>query len=618
MSDYYSLEYDTWEDQPLEYDILENRPLELDILPEKKCEELLPECECTEIALKVAALTCQNVNDFEAFDHILSKGSVFEVNTTFYITLSGSIVLPKGFLSGLVVNSLSVDDFQTQSVEEGAFDGVLELERIFVQMSSMKEIPDFRGIRSSLKILQLDNSRLTQLRGDNLKNLTQLWRLSLVNNSIEHVAEDVFQGTESVTYFDISHNLLTYLPPRLFKSWKGLEDVRLSYNQLLHVDHLFVGTNPLVFKPNEFYKMERLRELYLEGNRIAKLDSEIHALTQLRILSISNNQIRTISTNQIPPKLTHLYLGGNPFQCDCLLLPFLQYLNSTKTFRRDKDPCTPSHNGTYPTSPSSNGSPRCPDSCRCSCTSDNFIFVDCSSSGLTHLPPLFTEEQNSTVLEIFLPRANKEMPFSIEAEIKGLNLSNNELQSMEEARLPNRMKFLFLDHNLIRKPPVFLLESLKFLTSVTLSNNPWTCECAALDFKKWVVLKSILVVDVNETRCGPDVPNSPGLAERAIWLLTDLELCPDNTGIYISMAFGVLSLFLVALGGKIVWTRYQMNVKVWLYSHGVTWVKEKDIDRNKEFDAFISFSHKDQDFVIMELIKSESFTFLLPVEVREI
>ncbi|GIX83741.1 uncharacterized protein CEXT_776341 [Caerostris extrusa] len=105
--------------------------------------------------------------------------------------------------------------------------------------------------------------------------------------------------------------------------------------------------------------------------------------------------------------------------------------------------------------------------------------------------PVFA--QNSTVLEIFLPRANKEVPFVIEAEIEGLNLSNNKIQSLEEARLPNRTRFLFLDHNLIRKLPLSLLESLKFLTRVTLSNNPWTCDCAALDFKKWVVSKSILV-----------------------------------------------------------------------------------------------------------------------------
>ncbi|GIY04247.1 protein toll [Caerostris darwini] len=562
-----------------------------DNLLSERCEKRLPECECYDVNLMVAKVICQNVSDFEAFDRILSNGSVFQVNTSFYITLSGSTVLPKGFLSGLSVTELTVDDFQTQRVEEGAFDGMLGFGSFSVGRSSIKEIPDFRAIRSSLWYLRLANSRLTHLRGDNLKNLTSLYELSFFNNSISHVAEDVFQGTENVEYFDISHNLLTFLPPSLFRSWK-LKEVHLSYNKLLHVDHLFVGMNPEVSTPGEFYKMSSLTGLYLKGNRIATLGSKIHALTQLRILSIRNNQIRTITTNQLPPKLTQLFLAGNPFLCDKQMLPFLQFLNSTENLTTD-DLCTPSQNGTA----------RCPSPCRCSLTNDSIIFADCSSSGLTNLPPFFTEEQNSTVLEIFLPRANKEVPFAIEAEIEGLDLSNNKIQSLEEARLPSRTRFLFLDHNLIRKLPVSLLESQEFLTRVTLSNNPWTCDCTALDFKKWVVSKQIIVLDMNEARCGPDVPNNPGLAERAIWLLPDRELCPDNTGLYISMSFGVVSFLLAVAGAKIAWTRYQMNVKVWLYSHGVTWVKEKDIDRDKEFDAFISFSYKDQDLVIQELIE---------------
>ncbi|GIY34694.1 protein toll [Caerostris darwini] len=767
----------------------------------EKCEELLPECKCSGNYWN-AEMFCLNVSDFEAFNHILSNGSVFKVNTTFVITLIGNTVLPKGFLSGVIVNWLIVHGSQTQ-VEEGAFDGVLQLNGIFLTGSSMKEIPDFRAIRSSLGSLYLGNSRLTQLRGDNLKNLTLLWRLSFVNNSIAHVADDVFQGTENVEDFDISHNLLTYLPPSLFRSWKRLKEVRLSYNQLLHVGHLFFGTNVVliflnnnnisdlsgvlqdnmerldtlklsynpieriapnsfngkaesirylhldhclireldaqiwnelphlteldlsfnkidkvinrniskysdrlkwrslrldhnlftslgpvllynpvwnfsmannliahlgpedlqgeqtlrhldlqgnviaqverltfakvsdqllsldlsrnrikslqgclqnltdlkvlnlshnrieVFTPGEFYNMSSLTELHLEGNRITMLDSEIRSLTQLSILSISNNQIQTISTNQIPPKLTHLYLAGNPFYCDCQMLPFLQFLNSSEELTTDEDLCTPSHIRIAPACLPA----RCPASCRCSCTNDNFILVDCSSSGLTHLPSLFKKEQNSTALEIFLPRANNEMPFVIQAEIEGLNLSGNKIQSLEAARLPIQMRFLFLDHNLIQKPPVSLLESLDFLTRVTLSNNPWTCDCAALDFKKWVVLKSVLVLDVNETRCGSDMPNGPGLAERVIWLLSDRELCPYYTNLYISMGFGFLSFLLGMAGVIIACTRYKMNVKVWLYSHGVTWVKEKDIDKDKEFDAFISFSYKDQDVVIQELIE---------------
>ncbi|GIY56125.1 uncharacterized protein CEXT_290291 [Caerostris extrusa] len=133
--------------------------------------------------------------------------------------------------------------------------------------------------------------------------------------------------------------------------------------------------------------MCRLTELHLEGNRIATLGSEIPDLTQLRILSISNNQIRTISINQLPPKLTHLFLAGNPFHCDRQMLPFLQFLNSTEELIQMKTfvPLLKM----VPTQPL----PALPCPCRCSITNDNLIFVDCSSSGLTHLPPFFTEEQ---------------------------------------------------------------------------------------------------------------------------------------------------------------------------------------------------------------------------------
>ncbi|GIX67874.1 protein toll [Caerostris extrusa] len=59
---------------------------------------------------------------------------------------------------------------------------------------------------------------------------------------------------------------------------------------------------------------------------------------------------------------------------------------------------------------------------------------------------------------------------------------------------------------------------------------------------------------MNEARCGPDMPNNPGLAERAILMLPDREPLPDNTGLYISKGFEL----------------------------------SKDIDRDKEFDAFSS------------------------------
>ncbi|GIX95507.1 protein toll [Caerostris darwini] len=174
---------------------------------------------------------------------------------------------------------------------------------------------------------------------------------------------------------------------------------------------------------------------------------------------------------------------------------------------------------------------------------------------------------------------------------------------MEEARLPEGMVHLFLANNQFRVPPTGLLNSLENLSRVTLSGNPWNCDCGTINFKKWIISNPNVVQDANITKCGPDEEKSAVFADKAIWSLTDLDLCPEKIVLYVTLAVLVPCFLLMVAVGKISWTRYEMHVKVWLYSHGVTWVKEKDIDKDKEFDAFISFSHKDQDLVIPELIE---------------
>ncbi|GBO12862.1 hypothetical protein AVEN_78873-1 [Araneus ventricosus] len=104
--------------------------------PASKCETLLPECECDDYE-EIAGLFCENVSDFQAFTKILEDGSLFENGTTYEITLSGTRVLPRQFLKGLIVYRLYIDDPQTEGLEDGAFDGVLRLRRFHVRISSI-------------------------------------------------------------------------------------------------------------------------------------------------------------------------------------------------------------------------------------------------------------------------------------------------------------------------------------------------------------------------------------------------------------------------------------------------------------------------------------------------
>ena len=76
--------------------------------------------------------------------------------------------------------------------------------------------------------------------------------------------------------------------------------------------------------------------------------------------------------------------------------------------------------------------------------------------------------------------------FHIEDHVLGLNLENNSLQSLEDVQLPPNLLQLYLANNKLRGLPDSLLDHQVTLKSVSLSGNPWNCDCSALKFKKWI------------------------------------------------------------------------------------------------------------------------------------
>ncbi|GIX87350.1 uncharacterized protein CEXT_321061 [Caerostris extrusa] len=283
------------------------------------------------------------------------------------------------------------------------------------------------------------------------------------------------------------------------------------------------ATRLLGFEDDEFEGVNMLEILNLHGNRLTTLGHSLQKLVNLEILRVDSNHLRTLGKGQIPANLRELYLADNPFRCDCQMLLFLNYLNSTDNLIFDTPVCTPL-SATTPIGLPSN----CPLGCRCFCTHDaqrHFMSVDCSSLGLTRFPALFSAAtgNNSTSIMLSYPMKYKiryEESFTmwvnleIQDDIAGLEVTNNSLQSMEEARLPKGMVHLFLANNQFRVPPTGLLNSQENLSRVTLSGNPWDCDCGTINFKKWILSKPDVVQDANDTKCGQNAKRAHCLPRK--------------------------------------------------------------------------------------------------------
>ena len=169
------------------------------------------------------------------------------------------------------------------------------------------------------RVLDLSDQALTKLP-DALWKLTNLTRLSLINNQLAQLPPEIVQ-LSSLTGLSLINNQLAQLPPEIVQL-SNLTGLYLRNNQLKQLSPEIVQLSNLVtldLRSNQLTQLSpkivvltKLTELSLDGNQLTQLPPEIAALTNLTKLSLSDNQL-----TQLPPEiaaltnLTELSLSGN-------------------------------------------------------------------------------------------------------------------------------------------------------------------------------------------------------------------------------------------------------------------------------------------------------------------
>jgi Leucine-rich repeat (LRR) protein len=168
------------------------------------------------------------------------------------------------------------------------------------------------ALSESLKNPGLDNNNIRKIIPVTFDNLGNLEYLDLRSNELQHLNSDVFSGLGKRDYIFLDRNKMQYLHPDTF----------LWLPNIIHTD---LSHNPRLQIPTDcnFFNSRSLSQLDISHCNVSWLSVETFTnLSALEQLNLRGKKLSTVDINILTafPKLSALYLNGNPLQCDCQLL----------------------------------------------------------------------------------------------------------------------------------------------------------------------------------------------------------------------------------------------------------------------------------------------------------
>ena len=236
--------------------------------------------------------------------------------------------LPDGVFNGL--SNLEWLDLYGNSLTElpdGVFDGLSNLEYLYLDGNSLSELPDgvFNGL-SNLEWLYLGSNDLTTLPDGVFGGLSNLEYLYLDGNSLSELPDGVFGGLSSLGTLDLRENDLTGLPDGVFDSLDSLEFLYLQSNdltglpdgvfdELTNLESLEFSYNDLTqLRADVFNGLSKLESLEFSYNDLTALPADVFdGLSSLENLDLKLNDLSKLPAGVFDglSSLEDLLLGGN-------------------------------------------------------------------------------------------------------------------------------------------------------------------------------------------------------------------------------------------------------------------------------------------------------------------
>ncbi|KAK3861725.1 hypothetical protein Pcinc_032341 [Petrolisthes cinctipes] len=532
------------------------------------------------------------------------------------------------------------------SVQPNLFNGLTHLVHLNLSGNRLEVIPDnLFSDTKNIQTIDLSFNSLTSLGRFSFYYLRKLQRLNLTQNRLTHLPSTVFKNCMSLVRLELGHNSLqelhyTSFPDGYYSYFSPLTYLDLSHN------NISINDDQPVFFLN---RQVNLEHLLMSNNRIDKVSYFQIVYTKLETLDLSYNLITNLSLSKMgftsnhmklnlsynhitsfhidiwgPNLFLELSLEGNVLVCDCNLYKFariaqglpLAYKLETKISVKDIDrvPCYNPDQTLADTSLKTVDTETltCPEGNHGICDyswreHDKTLIANCSYRHQHQLPVLqpITTFSTRDISAVTLDLTNNSI-----TSLKGflgpslgkldtLILANNKLSALTLDELSPDLKALDLRGNNLTLLELPVLEHFNRTNmELSLGHNPWECDCDLLPFMTFLHVPSRKVRDFEDLHCGSD--------GEPLMELTEHDLCPFflQPMVLITIITILVCLIIFAVLGTVSFYRYQQGIKVWLFTHRIClWaITEDELDADKKYDAFISYSHKDEEFVNKVLV----------------
>ncbi|XP_022598134.1 toll-like receptor 13 [Seriola dumerili] len=459
--------------------------------------------------------------------------------------------LGKGNTSGLYLINCGL-----KQISYTTFDGFQGLKTLQLNQNKIVVQQDaFKGL-TDLTSLSFDRSKIRDIDPNWFVPLKKLTRLSLIKNEVLDLAPKVFSALTQLEQLYLQFNLLKYITKKPFSKLRKLTKLNLSLNI---IDFIEEGS---------FQDLTSLRYLDLSGNHIKRLTPSIlSGLVNLRTFVLYNNRL-------------HFRSYESPF----INLTSLQYLEMNYQ--------GPGGRGIGDIGPHFFQGQR------------QLICVGIGHSILLNIhPDAFSPLVNLKQLYIagvIMKTTNLSAVFSPLKRLKKLTLYRADLDTLPANLLPpdNALEVLKVQSNHLHTVDKMTLDALPRLRTLDITENPLTCTCENAWFKSWAIHNAHTQVPyLYNLQCDND--------RRAayLWQFNDKACSYEEVSLTLFITCSVMDVLFVCL--CLAWHTQGPAIRYLLLILKAKLRGRRGAAGTKfQYDAFVSYSSKDEAWVMGQLVPS--------------